>query len=61
MATWQIILLVALAAVLLVVTIVTWGSLGSIMTGFSLLLIGLALLYRHFLIDRDGDDYQMDP
>ena len=60
MAKWQIILLAALAVVLLVVTIATWGSMGSVMTGFCLLLMGLALLYRHFLIDRDGEDYQMD-
>ena len=50
------ILLILLAAVLLIVAIVTWGSVGSVAMVFCLILMGLSLLYRHFMIDRD-DEY----
>lgn len=50
------ILLVLLALVLLTVAILTWGSVGSVAMVFCLILMGLSLLYRHFMIDRD-DEY----
>ena len=56
MSTVRKILLVLLAAVLLIVAILTWGSIGSVAMVFCLILMGLSLLYRHFMIDRD-DEY----
>ena len=56
MKPWRIALLVLLAVVMLVVAILTWGSVGSIVMILCLILMGLSLLYNHFLINRD-DEY----
>ena len=49
-----------LLAMLLVSTVtvilVTWGSIGSIVMIFCLILLGLSLLYQHFITNRD-DEY----
>ena len=60
MSKWQIILLVLLALGLLLLMITTWGSVGSAMCAMCLIIMGAALLYRKFVLDRDSDDYQMD-
>jgi len=49
------ILLILVAVILLTVMILTWGSVGSIVMGMGLVLMGASLLYRRFLIDRDED------
>ena len=49
------ILLILVAVILLTVMIFTWGSVGSIVMGMGLFLMGASLLYRRFLIDRDED------
>jgi len=56
MSPLRIAVLVILAVVMLVVAILTWGSIGSIVMIFCLILQGLSLLYQHFLINRD-DEY----
>ena len=56
MKPWRIALLVLLAVVMLVVAILTWGSVGSLVMVLCLILMGLSLLYNHFLINRD-DEY----
>lgn len=56
MSPWRIAILVILAAVILVVAILTWGSMGSVAMVFCLILMGLSLLHQHFLTNRD-DDY----
>ena len=55
----QIILLILVAVVMLTVMILTWGSVGSAAMGFGLLSMGVALLYRRFLLDRD-DEYFLE-
>lgn len=55
----RIILLVALVLTMLIAAILTWGSIGSILLVFCLLLIGLELLWQWFLYCRD-DDYWTD-
>ena len=60
MSKWQIILLVLLALGLLLLMVTTWGSAGSAMCAMCLIIMGAALLYRKFVLDRDSDDYQMD-
>ena len=56
MSPLRIAVLVILAVVMLVVAILTWGSIGSIVMIFCLILQGLSLLYQHFLLNRD-DEY----
>ena len=60
MGKWQIILLVAVALGLLVLTLTTWGSVGSILCAFLLILMGVALAYRKFVLDRDEDTFDWD-
>ena len=52
----RITILVVLALGMLVVAILTWGSIGSIVMIFCLILLGLSLLYQHFITNRD-DEY----
>ena len=59
MSKVQIILLILVAVILLTVMILTWGSVGSIVMGMGLFLMGASLLYRRFLIDRD-DEYFLE-
>ena len=56
MKPWRIALLVLMAVVMLVVAILTWGSVGSLVMVLCLILMGLSLLYNHFIINRD-DEY----
>lgn len=52
----SIAILVILAIVMLVVAVATWGSVGSMAMVFCLILMGLSLLYQHFITNRD-DEY----
>ena len=56
MSPLRIAILVILAVVMLVVAILTWGSVGSLVMVLCLILMGLSLLYNHFIINRD-DEY----
>ena len=56
MKPWRIALLIILAIVMLVVAILTWGSVGSLVMVLCLILMALSLLYNHFIINRD-DEY----
>ena len=56
MHPWRIALLVVLAVGMAAVVILTWGSIGSIVMIFCLILMGLSLLYQHFITNRD-DEY----
>ena len=56
MKPWRIAFLIILAVVMLVVAILTWGSVGSLVMVLCLILMGLSLLYNHFIINRD-DEY----
>ena len=59
MKIWRIILLAVLGAVLLTVSILTWGSMGSALCIFLLITMGASLLVKHFLIDRKNDDFDL--
>ena len=52
--------LVILAAVLLIAAICTWGSLGSAVCVYCLIIMGAALLYQRFLNHRNEDDFSED-
>lgn len=59
MKAWQTILLAVLGVLLLTVSILTWGSVGSVLCIFLLIVMGSALLIKHFLIDRRNDDFDL--
>ena len=51
------ILLIVLTAVLLMTAILTWGSLGSGVCIYGLIMLGASLLYQRFLTHRSEDDF----
>ena len=51
------ILLIVLAAVLLMTAILTWGSIGSAVCIYGLIMLGASLLYQRFLTHRGEDDF----
>ena len=53
----RVALLVVLAAALLITAIVTWGSLGSAVCVYGLIMMAAALLYQRFLTHREEDDF----
>ena len=52
--------LVILAAALLLAAVCTWGSLGSAVCVYCLIIMGAALLYQRFLNHRNEDDFIED-
>ena len=56
MISWRTVVLVILALVMVTVAILTWGSPGSLVMVFCLIMMGLGLLHQHFL-NRDDSDY----
>ena len=52
--------LVVLALALTILAIVTWGSVGSAVCVYCLIVMIAALLFKRFLVNRDGSDYQME-
>lgn len=60
MRKFRLLLLIALAAVMLLVTVLTWGSLGSAVMGMCLLSMGGALLFRKFVTNREEDPFRWE-
>lgn len=60
MGTFQKILLTAVALTLVAVTALTWGSVGSVMTGFCLIAMISALLFQRFVTNRDEDPFRWE-
>ena len=56
----QIILLALLAVGIAAVMLATWGSVGSILCAFLLILMVVAVLYRKFVLDRDEDMFDWE-
>ena len=54
------VLLAMVAAALLILAILTRGSLGSGVCIFCLIMMGAALLVKHFLINRDSDMFDQE-
>ena len=52
--------LAILAAVLVIAAICTWGSLGSSVCIYGLIMMAASLLYQHFLNNRHEDDFIED-
>lgn len=60
MSKWQIILLSVIALGMLALAIATWGSVGSILCVFCLLIMAVAVLYRKLILDRDEDTFDWE-
>ena len=60
MSRVKIAALAILAAVLIIAAICTWGSLGSAVCVYGLIIMGAALLYQRFLNHRNEDDFSED-
>lgn len=60
MGKFQIFLLVLLAIGITTLMLVTWGSVGSILCAFLLIIMVAAVLYRKFFLERDEDMFDWD-
>lgn len=60
METWQKALLAAVVIGLIALTVLTWGSIGSMATAFCLLYLIAAFLFKKCTTDRNSDDFQME-
>ena len=56
----QIILLALVAVGITVVMLVTWGSIGSALCAFLLIIMVAAVLYRKLVLDRDEDTFDWE-
>ena len=53
-------LLILVTLGLPILAIATWGSVGSAVCIYCLIVMAAALLFKRFLVNRDGSDYQME-
>ena len=60
MSGFQNFLLGLVASGLTTLTLVFWGSVGSAMCVFCLIMMVAALLFRKFVLERDPDDFKFD-
>ena len=60
MGKFQIFLLVLLAVGITTLMLVTWGSIGSVLCAFLLVIMVAAVLYRKFVLERDEDMFDWD-
>ena len=49
------ILLIVVMAVLLITAVLTWGSIGSAVCVYGLLMMAASLIYQRFLTNREDD------
>ena len=49
------ILLIVLMAVLLITAVLTWGSIGSAVCVYGLIMMAASLIYQRFLTNREDD------
>ena len=60
MGKLQIFLLVLLAIALTALMLIFWGSVGSAMCAFCLIIMVAAILYRKIVLERDEDMFDWD-
>lgn len=60
MGKLRIVLLVLLAIGITALMLVTWGSIGSAMCAFLLIIMVAAVLYRKLVLDRDEDTFDWE-
>ena len=56
----QIILLALLAVGITVLMVATWGSVGSVLCAFLLIIMVAAVLYRKLILERDEDKFNWE-
>ena len=56
---WKV-LITGMVLLMLAVMVFTWGSMGSTMMAYGLIIMGCALLYQRFLTNWEESDYQME-
>ena len=56
----QILLLTLLAIGITALMLVTWGSVGSALCAFLLIIMVAAVLYRKLVLERDEDQFDWD-
>jgi hypothetical protein len=56
----QIILLALLAVGITVLMVATWGSVGSVLCAFLLIIMVAAVLYRKLILERDEDMFDWE-
>ena len=56
----QIILLALLAVGITVLMVATWGTVGSILCAFLLIIMVAAVLYRKLILERDEDMFDWE-
>ena len=54
------ILLIGLVVLMLAVMVLTWGSVGSAVMGYGLIMLAASLAYPRFITHREESDYQME-
>jgi hypothetical protein len=57
---WRLILMILVALGLAVLAVLTWGSAGSALCVYCLIMMGAALLFKRFLINRDNDKFDSE-
>ena len=60
MGKFQIFLLVLLAIAITTLMLVTWGSIGSALCAFLLIIMVAAVLYRKLILERDEDMFDWE-
>ena len=60
MGKFRIFLLVLVAGAITALMLVTWGSIGSALCAFLLIIMVAALLYRKFVLNRDEDTFDWE-
>ena len=60
MSKFRIFLLAALAIAITTLMLVTWGSVGSVLCAFLLIIMVAAVLYRKLVLERDEDTFDWE-
>ena len=60
MGKFQIFLLVLLAIAITTLMLATWGSVGSILCAFLLIIMVASIAYRKLILERDEDMFDWD-
>ena len=60
MKNWRLILLILIALAMAALAILTWGSVGSAVCTYCLIMMGAAMLFKRFLINRDSGKFDSE-
>ena len=60
MENWKKFVLIALVLALVILAVLTWGSVGSAVCTYCLIIMGAALLTKRFILNRDENEFDME-